>query len=342
MAAKQTNTQKYIENFCVFLEELINIQENSETRYYENTSIPGRKANFLAIKLGLTSLEGELPYDHNDWKHEILKKQKKPDRTRILKLKAWQKRAQALDPNKKCEVPKPKTNITTKKIKEYCDCLRMMIEILEASRQNPLLKDNSMLQVKGLRANKLALELGLIHPGWHLVEKVGLPLYDEQFTCIELKLETLSDELGISLDGDKPPLITCHSLFGGGFANIESLNKSLEKAEALATSLAGQGKQQAWKNDADAPEYIPNSEAIKLADDRISISKLGKLLKPNGTMRYMRKGRRCKVHIEDFRKYIKTIKTLGPDMFSEEAFDKFYEGVEARKQEIRHAKQFSV
>jgi len=332
MATKQTNTQKYIDNFCVFLKELINIQENVSTRYHENTNIYGMKVNFLAIKLGLTTLEGELPYDHNDWKYEILENQKKPNKAMVLKLKAWQKRARALYPNKKCEVLKPKTNITTEKIIEYCDCLREMIEILEASRQNPLLKDNSMLQVKGLRANKIAPGLGLVHPEWQLAEKVGLPLYDEPLTCVELKLDTLSDELGIPLDGDKPPLITCHSLFGGGFANIESLNKSLEKAEALVTSLAGHGKQQAWKND--APEYITNSEAIKLAEGKISLQKLGKSLKPNGEIRYMRKGRRCKVHVRDFLIFIKNLK---PDMFSEEAF-KFYEEFKARKQEINPAK----
>jgi hypothetical protein len=92
-------------------------------------------------------------------------------------------------------------------------------------------------------------------------------------------------------------------------------------------------KEQPWADV--APEYLSNSKAIKLADGRISIKKLGKLLKPNGTMRYMRRGHRCKVHIGDFTEYIKT---LGPDMFSEEMFSKYYEGVEARKEEERHTK----
>ena len=99
-------------------------------------------------------------------------------------------------------------------------------------------------------------------------------------------------------------------------------------------------KSQPWSND--APEYIPNSEAIKLTEGKLTLSQLSKLLKPDGPIRYMRqyaksgKPRRCNVHVGDFRKYVKT---LGADMFSDEASEAYFGEVEARKRDIRHPKQ---
>jgi len=61
-------------------------------------------------------------------------------------------------------------------------------------------------------------------------------------------------------------------------------------------------KEQPWADD--APEYLPLSEAAKLIDNRLSLSALSKLLSADGEIRYMRKGRRCKVHIADFRRYM--------------------------------------
>lgn len=64
-------------------------------------------------------------------------------------------------------------------------------------------------------------------------------------------------------------------------------------------------KEQPWVND--APEYLPLSEARKLTDNRLSLPTLSKLLTPNGEIRYMRKrGVGCKLHVADFRKYIRS------------------------------------
>jgi hypothetical protein len=64
-----------------------------------------------------------------------------------------------------------------------------------------------------------------------------------------------------------------------------------EKAEAAS-------KQVPWA-DATAA-YLPNSEAIKLVEG-LSLSTLSKILKPDGPIRYMKKGQRCKVNLADFR-----------------------------------------
>jgi len=63
------------------------------------------------------------------------------------------------------------------------------------------------------------------------------------------------------------------------------------------------GCEQPWDNDDSA--YMSNSEAIvTFTSSKMPLPKLSKLLNhPNNTIRFMRKGQRCKVHIGDFRDY---------------------------------------
>jgi len=87
---------------------------------------------------------------------------------------------------------------------------------------------------------------------------------------------------------------------------LDGLRDDLEHvAAALANGSDGdESKEQPWKDD--APEYLSLSEAGKLIDDRLTLSALSKLCKPDGEMRYMRKrGIGCNVHLGDFRKYMK-------------------------------------
>lgn len=62
-------------------------------------------------------------------------------------------------------------------------------------------------------------------------------------------------------------------------------------------------KEQPWADE--APEYLLLSQARKLIDNHVSLQTLGRLCKPNGRIRYMRKGRRCKVHVAGFLQYMK-------------------------------------
>jgi len=71
-----------------------------------------------------------------------------------------------------------------------------------------------------------------------------------------------------------------------------------------------ESKEQLWIDD--APDYIMNSDAVKLAEfanRKISLSALSKLLESDGPIRYMRKRRplRCKVHVGDFIAFMKTL-----------------------------------
>ena len=110
--------------------------------------------------------------------------------------------------------------------------------------------------------------------------------------------------------------------------------EQLRDGPAGSASNASQTKQVPWSDD--AAEYLPNTEAVKLSADVLNLKRLGGLLKPNGPMRYMRKGRRTKVHLQDFRQYIRT---LGSTDISDDTVDEFLKGVEARKEEERAKKR---
>lgn len=97
-----------------------------------------------------------------------------------------------------------------------------------------------------------------------------------------------------------------------------------------------QEKQNGGNVDWDDPAYIPNSDAIKIADNRIRLSALSKLLKSNkNNIRYIKYGNRCKVHIQDFKKYL--IK-LSPDYFSDKVIDDYLSKAEKTKEQIRREK----
>jgi len=108
------------------------------------------------------------------------------------------------------------------------------------------------------------------------------------------------------------------------------------QAEKLRPAEQGATKEHPWSDD--APEYLPNAEAIKLADDSpLTINKLGRLLTPTGRIRYMRKGRRCKVHLQDFRALLKTHGHGIPDA----AIEAYLAAVEERKREAAQNKRAS-
>lgn len=87
-----------------------------------------------------------------------------------------------------------------------------------------------------------------------------------------------------------------------------------------------------WEN----PAYITNKEAISMADNRLSYATLNKLLRSGKSdIRYIKKGNRCKVHIEDWRRFINT---LGPDKFTEAAFNSYFGQAEKTKELIKSKK----
>jgi len=110
--------------------------------------------------------------------------------------------------------------------------------------------------------------------------------------------------------------------------------KEQAKQSGVEQGESDKNKEQPWRDD--APEYITNTEATKLTDGKLSLSRLSKILTPEGQIRYMRKGQRCQVHLQDFRAYAKM---LGEDMFSERAFEAYFKQTEACKEQIDQGKR---
>jgi hypothetical protein len=92
------------------------------------------------------------------------------------------------------------------------------------------------------------------------------------------------------------------------------------------------GKKQPWRDS--ASDYMSNSEAIVgFTGSKMSLATLSKLLTPEGPIRYMRRGRWCKVHIGDFGEYAK--KHYLPDELVAEVADEYCADIEARKKQER-------
>lgn len=90
--------------------------------------------------------------------------------------------------------------------------------------------------------------------------------------------------------------------------------------------------------DDDNPDYMLNSEAITtFTGSKMPLSKLSKLLTPDGPMHYMRKGQRCKVHIGEFRNYAS--KQYVSDEIANEIADEVLADREARRKVIDRKKK---
>jgi len=80
--------------------------------------------------------------------------------------------------------------------------------------------------------------------------------------------------------------------------------------------------------------YILMSEAVvTFTENKLSLSKLSRMLTPfDGSIHYMRKGRRCKVHIADFRTWAQ--KEYPPDSVREEIANELLADRAARQKKI--------
>jgi len=100
--------------------------------------------------------------------------------------------------------------------------------------------------------------------------------------------------------------------------------------------ISGESKEQPW--DKTDSTYIPNSEAIETyTNSKMNVSTLGRMLTPTGSMRYMRKGHRCRVHIGDFRAYANQI--FISDETANEIADEVFAGRKFRKDQIDRRKK---
>lgn len=83
-----------------------------------------------------------------------------------------------------------------------------------------------------------------------------------------------------------------------------------------------------WDNAAEG--FVTGKEAVALSKGKLNPPALSKALTPTGTMRYMRKGQRCKIHLEDLRTYLES---LADERDSFEIVDEYVDEVERRKTE---------
>jgi hypothetical protein len=118
---------------------------------------------------------------------------------------------------------------------------------------------------------------------------------------------------------------------------LQNVDLSIFEEEANFPN-ASKGREIPWTDM--APEYITASGALELAKmmtDGINWNptKLSRLCKPDGPFRHMHKGQRCKIHAGDF---ITWVKSQSGKTISDEVIQKFLDGVEDRKAEIREGK----
>jgi hypothetical protein len=161
--------------------------------------------------------------------------------------------------------------------------------------------------------------------------------------CEEACLEDV-----VFVDGDRPEDTRAYAACGRDDIGrvripLEMLDRwavNRRQAEKLRPTGQSVTKELLWSDN--APEFLPNAEAIKLADDSpLTIKSLGRLLTPTGPIRYMRKGRRCKVHLQDFRAFTAFLKTEGHGI-TDAIIAAYLEGVEKRKTEAAQSKSVSL
>ena len=116
----------------------------------------------------------------------------------------------------------------------------------------------------------------------------------------------------------------------------ESIQQDAPDEAAEDIEIDSLTKEQQWRNN--TPDYMLLSKAIvTLAGGKPAVSTLSKKITPDGPIRYMRKGRRCKVHIGDFRDFIK--KRYPTLEFANEIADEVLADREAMREKIDRQKK---
>jgi len=142
---------------------------------------------------------------------------------------------------------------------------------------------------------------------------------------------------------------------GGCDYSIEGLYKQVRIWADSMENDGPNGKEYQWVDNDN--EFMPLKEAVMatlstpLSSSEIEklVKKMGKKLMPNGPIPYMRKGRRCKVHMATFKKYMDQLKQntqhvtpskiraddIPPEVLFD-ALDKYEMDIELEKKQIRH------
>lgn len=259
MAARQTESQGYVAKFCSYIEALIEAWNTAgDLNYRSQPEEPGCKANYWAVKLGLTTLGNKLPYEREKWwSNSTAKgaKEKWPERPQ--ELQEWKKRANALEPDATLHTLNLETHVTKEKVDKFIRVADEAIDIQRHSEDTFDRGENPHLCVKGRVVNELALELGLIDSDWYLAKKCNL-IQTNTFAVDPQKDKQLSlrlyEELGIDPACGKQPLVFTDGFNRNDYIDEDELQMLVTKAEALRASIVKK------------TEHRPEEESPMLSD----------------------------------------------------------------------------
>lgn len=233
------NTKKYTSSFCSSIDQLLEAWNTAGKYNYDNIhpNEPGNKANYFAIKLGLTTLDRDLPYNSDKWlgKDTVEEtKEKYPDIPAELKL--WKQKAKALDSNTELFTLSFDTDISKTNIKKFLRLADEAMDLIKYPVGSPI-PGQGPISNKGHLLNEFALKLGLIDADWYLAIKCGLDW------CLDFKSVGLQQvpepnlklykELQIDVNCNKLPFITTGHCFDDGDLDEDRLHILVEEAKAL-------------------------------------------------------------------------------------------------------------
>lgn len=231
--------KKYITKFCQAIDQLTEVWTNAtDNNYNVFIEMIGGKANYFAIKLGLTSFDEELPFDSNKWRCGGGPKGAKEQFPKVPdELQVWKKKAEKLSPDTKLVTIPIETNITKAKIEKFIRTADDAMDIQNLDPGSYVPGPNQAIVTKGRLLNNLALELGLIDPDWYLAKKCELES-SLDFKLVELQEvkesnRELYKELQIDANCCKLPFIVREPIWGGGYIDEDRLQPLVVKAEAL-------------------------------------------------------------------------------------------------------------
>ncbi|MHC4440778.1 MAG: hypothetical protein ACYS3S_25800 [Planctomycetota bacterium] len=241
MATRQLEPQVFVIKFCFYIDELLQAWDTAnDINYLVQPDEPGGKANYCAIKLGLTVLGNKLPYEHEKWWYNSTPKgtkEKYPDLPQ--ELQNWKKRAKALGPDTTLYTLNLKTHITKEKAEKFLRAAEEALELQTYSENKFGLGENPQLCVKGQVVNDLALELDLIDPDWYLVKKCNLIQTSKSVFDPQKDKETnlkLYQELGIDPSCGKQPFVFTDAFRLNGYIDEDELQLLVNKAKTLIVS----------------------------------------------------------------------------------------------------------
>jgi len=238
MATRQTELQGFVTKFCLYIDKLLQAWDTSEDiNYLVQPDEPGCKANYCAIKLGLTILGNKLLYEREKWWYNSMPKGAKEKWPELpQELQKWKKRAKSIEPDTKIYTLSMDTHVTEEKIDKFIRVADEAIDIQRYSGNSFGIDENQQLCIKGQIINELALELGLVDADWYLAKKCDLFYFNTSTSNPQKNQEInlkLYEELGIDSACGKQPFVFTDVFKRAGYIYEDELQLLVNKAKTL-------------------------------------------------------------------------------------------------------------